>query len=225
MDLLSADEEVALGRRAQQGDLAARDELVSRNIGLVMKMKGHYQARCRCSEEDLSQAGMLGLIDGANRFDPDAHPGVRFKSIAREYINKEMLLYLYARPIVRIPHSARPSEMANLAAPRTEKSRLKREWMARSAEVANRKVSHDESDMEDLESATMPSGDLDLPTILDKLNPIESDVILRRYGFIDGKKQSLRSLSRMFGYNLAAVIDIHRRALGKIKSELTKDSS
>ncbi len=225
MDLLTADEEVALGRRAQSGDLAARNELVARNIGLVKVLKGHYQARCRCSDEDLSQAGMLGLIDGANRFNPDAHPGARFKSIAREYINKEMLLYLYARPMVRIPHSARPSEMANLAEPRTKKSRLKREWMARSAEVANRKVSHDESDMEDLESATMPSGDLDLPTILDKLNPIESDVILRRYGFLDGKRQSLRSLSRMFGYNLAAVIDIERRALAKIRIELTKESS
>ena len=92
-----------------------------------------------------------------------------------------------------------------------------------SAAMANRPIFHNESDMEGFESATEFTGVLlDLPTILDKLNPIESDVILRRYGFIDGKKQSLRSLSRMFGYNLAAVIDIHRRALRKIKANSRK---
>ncbi len=225
MDLLTADEEVALGRRAQSGDLAARDELVNRNIGLVKKMKGHYQSRCRCSGEDLSQAGMLGLINGANRFNPDAHPGSRFKSIAREYINKEMLLYLYARPIVRVPHSARQSELENRGEPKGAKAKATRKLIVSSAALANRPIFHNESDMEGLESATEFTGNLDLPLILDKLNPIESDVILRRYGFIDGKKQSLRSLSRMFGYNLAAVMDIERRALRKIKSELTKDSS
>ena len=136
-----------------------------------------------------------------------------------------MLLYLYARPLVRIPHSARPSELANRSQPKGAKAKATRALIENSAVIANRPISHSESDMEGLESATEFAGNLlDLPGILDKLNPIESDVILRRYGFVDGKKQSLRSLSRTFGLNLVAVTDIEHRALSKIKHELTKES-
>ena len=225
MDLLTADEEVALGRRSQTGDLAARNELVNRNIGLVIKLRGYYRSRCRCKDEDLFQAGMLGLIQGANRFNPDAHPGSRFKSIAREYISKEMRSYLYARPLIPVPHSARQSELEKRAEPKGAKAKATRKLIVQSAAIANRPISQGESYMEELESPTEFAGDLlDLPGILDKLNPIESDVILRRYGFVDGKKQSLRSLSRTFGLNLVAVTDIEHRALSKIKHELTKES-
>jgi len=79
--------------------------------------------------------------------------------------------------------------------------------------------------MEELESETEFSGNLlDVPTILDKLNPVESEVILHRYGFIDGKKQSLRSLGKTFECSPVVIRDIERRALAKLKTELTRES-
>ena len=102
---LTAAEEVALGRRVRAGDLAARDELVQRNRFFALQFANSYRRRCRCrSQADLDQAALLGLIEGANAFDPDRHPGRKFITIARYYVQMEILAYLYSRPLIRIPH-------------------------------------------------------------------------------------------------------------------------
>ena len=85
---------------------------MQRNRRLALYLANSYQRRCRCRDSDLSQAALLGLIRGANAYDPDRHPGKTFAAIARYYVRLEILDYLYGRPLIRIPHSARPTEIA-----------------------------------------------------------------------------------------------------------------
>ena len=127
-NLLTADDEVALGRRVRAGDLVARDELVERNWSLAMHLANSYGRHCRCRETDLNQAALLGLVRGADAFDPDRHPGRKFATIARYYVRLEILAYLYGRQLIRVPHSARPSELARRPTVKYARWQQYREW-------------------------------------------------------------------------------------------------
>jgi RNA polymerase sigma factor (sigma-70 family) len=82
--LLSRSEEIDLGKAALAGDLAARDVLVESNIGLAYHLAGRSGWRTDNGIEidDLKQEALLALIVCAERFDPVAHPDVKFGTFA-----------------------------------------------------------------------------------------------------------------------------------------------
>src|SRR5687768_9422276 len=83
--LLSPEEEVALARRIQQGDVAARQRMVESNLRLVISIAKRY--RCRgLSFEDLVQEGIIGLMAAIARYDPDK--GYRFSTYATHWIRQ-----------------------------------------------------------------------------------------------------------------------------------------
>lgn len=67
--LLNKEEERKLLKLAQDGDEDARDELITRNLGLVTKMARYYKPYTQVSFEDLMQEGTLGLFTAINKFD------------------------------------------------------------------------------------------------------------------------------------------------------------
>lgn len=70
-DLLTKDEERILLRRAKDGDEDARDELITRNLGLVAKNARYYMNYTTIPFEDLFQEGVFGLFAAINKFDLD----------------------------------------------------------------------------------------------------------------------------------------------------------
>src|SRR5262245_1508085 len=85
--LLRPDEAKTLARRIRQGDRAARERLVRSNLRLVVNIARGYR-RCGMSLEDLVEAGNLGLLAAADRFDPDRN--VHFATYARYWIKLEI---------------------------------------------------------------------------------------------------------------------------------------
>lgn len=86
---LTHEEEQALARRVQAGDRAARNALVEANLGLVYDMARHFWTRDVATERrDLEQCGVLGLMEAAERFDPER--GVRFSTYAWQWIRQAM---------------------------------------------------------------------------------------------------------------------------------------
>src|SRR5947209_3245684 len=81
--LLTAAEEVALTRRAQQGDLIARDRLVEANMRLVINIARNYHYPL-LPLEDLVQEGAIGLIKATERFNPSK--GYRLSTYATHWI-------------------------------------------------------------------------------------------------------------------------------------------
>jgi len=96
-------EERELARRIQAGDRRALDRLVLSHLGFVAKLAGRYGGN-GAPVEDLFNEGALGLIEAAERFDPDR--GRRFLTYAVFWIRKSMLtaLKLYSNQ-VRLPDS------------------------------------------------------------------------------------------------------------------------
>jgi len=83
--LLTQEEEVALTRAVQQGDAQAKSRLIESNMRLVINIAKGYRNRA-IPLEDLIQEGAIGLMQAAERFDPDK--GFRFSTYATHWIRQ-----------------------------------------------------------------------------------------------------------------------------------------
>jgi RNA polymerase primary sigma factor len=85
--LLSAEEEMELARRIQRGDETARDQMITANLKLVVKIAHDFEG-CGLPLLDLIEEGNLGLMKAIERFDPDR--GNRLASYAAFWIKQYM---------------------------------------------------------------------------------------------------------------------------------------
>jgi len=83
--LLKPEEEVALTRAVQAGDKQAKQRLIESNMRLVINIAKTYRNRT-IPLEDLIQEGAIGLMQAAERFDPDK--GFRFSTYATHWIRQ-----------------------------------------------------------------------------------------------------------------------------------------
>ncbi len=84
---LTREEEVELAKEIESGNTEARDRLIEANGGLVKSIAKKYEHSVVPSE-DLVQAGMLGLIKAASKF--DYRRGCKFSTYATYWIEKEI---------------------------------------------------------------------------------------------------------------------------------------
>jgi RNA polymerase sigma-32 factor len=86
--LLSAEQEVELGRRLQRdGDLDAARQMVLSHLRLVVAISRNYLGY-GLPQADLIQEGNIGLMKAVRRFDPER--GVRLVSFALHWIKAEI---------------------------------------------------------------------------------------------------------------------------------------
>jgi len=83
--LLTPEEEVTLTRAVQKGDKIAKQRLIESNMRLVINIAKTYRNRA-IPLEDLIQEGAIGLMQAAERFDPDK--GFRFSTYATHWIRQ-----------------------------------------------------------------------------------------------------------------------------------------
>ena len=87
---LSAQEEKHYLALAAQGDLAARDVLIQRNLRLVAHIMKKYYTQT-ADQEDLISIGTIGLIKGISTFDDSK--GARLATYAARCVENEILMY------------------------------------------------------------------------------------------------------------------------------------
>ena len=99
--LLSREDEVALAKRIERGDLQAKERLVNANLRLVVANARRYENQ-GLSLLDLIQEGTLGLIRAAEKF--DWRRGFKFSTYATYWIRQAMQRALDSRSrTIRIP--------------------------------------------------------------------------------------------------------------------------
>ena len=88
---LTPEQEKALLARMAQGDAAARDDLISHNLRLVVYLAKKYETS-GVPAEDMISIGTIGLIKAVNTFTPER--SIKLATYASRCIGNEILMYL-----------------------------------------------------------------------------------------------------------------------------------
>lgn len=104
LPLLKGSETRELIGKAQQGDTAAREKLISGNLRLVLSVIQKFTNRGE-SMDDLFQVGVVGLIKAIDCF--DLSQNVQFSTYGVPMISGELRRYLRDHSAVRVSRSMR----------------------------------------------------------------------------------------------------------------------
>ena len=192
-------EEAEYIRRSAQGDLEARNELISHNLRLVAHIMKKYYARG--DQDDLISIGTIGLIKAINSYDPEK--SVRLATYASRCIENEILMYFRSQK-----KSAGDVSLSDTLDSDGE-----------GGELSIMDVVSVEDDILD-ELAAQETGRR-LRTYVEKLlDRREREIISLRYGLGGGAPLTQREVSERLGISRSYVSRIEKRALEKLRKRL-----
>ena len=148
---LTTEEKNELLKKSKNGDLHAREELISGNIRLVLSVIQRFGSRGE-DADDLFQVGCIGLIKAIDNFDLDV--GVRFSTYAVPMIIGEIRRYLRDNSMIRVSRSQRDLAYRALRAKENLSLRLSRD--PTDAEIASELGAEASDVTEALTSITTP---------------------------------------------------------------------
>lgn len=99
---------IGLIRLSQEGDMQARERLITENVGLVWSMVRRFLGR-GCEAEDLFQIGTIGLIKAIDKFDVTFD--VKFSTYAVPMISGEMKRFLRDDGMIKVSRTLKENNM------------------------------------------------------------------------------------------------------------------
>lgn len=104
LKVLKSEESMELLRRARNGDMVAREELIAGNLRLVLSVIQRFSSRGE-NADDLFQVGCIGLIKAIDNFNTDLD--VKFSTYGVPMIIGEIRRYLRDNSTIRVSRSVR----------------------------------------------------------------------------------------------------------------------
>ena len=245
--LLSAEEEIELAKRMEQGDEAAKQRLCEANLRMVVTIAKRYVGRGMLFL-DLIQEGNLGLIKAVDKF--DWRKGYKFSTYATWWIRQAITRSIadQARTI-RIPvhmvetinklirisrqllqeygREPLPEEIAREMDISEDKVReimkIAQEPVSLETPIGEEEDSHlgdfipDDDAPAPADAASHTLLREELEDVLSTLTPREKKVLELRFGLVDGRNRTLEEVGKEFNVTRERIRQIEAKALRKLR--------
>ena len=200
---LTPEEEKTLLARMMAGDRAARDDLITHNLRLVVYLAKKYEGS-GVPSEDMVSIGTIGLIKAVNTFTPER--SIKLATYASRCIGNEILMYL--RKSSNRRQEASIDEPLNVDGDGNEL--LLSDILGSDEDQISQRLE------QDAERAI-------LRRAVDSLSPRERQIMELRFGLTDGVERTQKEAADALGISQSYISRLEKRIIHTLKAQLESE--